>query len=58
MNDRNTLPGCFSLRKPIPPNSCENCPVKDDCQKYVAKAALKTILIEVEGIQEILRGER
>jgi hypothetical protein len=58
MND-STLPGCIGYYgKPIKPNNCESCQHAKICKKVVAKDRLKTILIEIEETEEILRGEK
>ena len=58
MND-STLPGCFSLGKPLPPNRCETCRYREDCKKYVPKTKLQAILAKLEKLEAVLReGEK
>jgi len=57
MTGDSTLPGCFSLYpKPLPPNRCENCPYREDCQKFVSKEALKPILAKLAELKQTLQG--
>jgi len=51
-----TLPGCFSLRRPLPPNKCETCRFREDCQKYVNKDVLKAILGKIAEAKAVLKG--
>jgi len=56
MND-STLPGCIGYYgKPIKPNDCDQCQYAKVCKSVVAKDRLRTILIEIEETEEILRG--
>jgi hypothetical protein len=58
MSDNGTLPGCFSLRKPLPPNRCETCRYREECKKYVLKVALQPILAKLERLETVLREAR
>jgi len=52
-----TLPGCFGyFGKPVAPNVCSLCPVKEDCQKYVPKESLKLVLDKLLELKVVLRG--
>ena len=53
-----SLPRCFALHKPVPPNDCENCAVRGLCYKVILKSDLKPILERVEKIERIIRGEK
>jgi len=55
MTGESTLPGCFAIGKPIPPNRCQNCPYRADCRKYVRKEDLKPILAKIEEIEAIIK---
>jgi hypothetical protein len=56
MTDSNSLPGCFTLQKAIPPNQCETCKFADDCKKYIAKERLKPLVSQILEVEELLRG--
>jgi multimeric flavodoxin WrbA len=58
MTDGNSLPGCFTLKKAIPPNQCETCKFADACKKYVAKDRLKPLVSKILEAEAILRGEK
>jgi len=55
MVDDSTLPGCFSLGKPLPPNRCETCKYCEDCRKYIRKDVLKAVLARIEEIEQKLK---
>jgi hypothetical protein len=57
-SDNSTLPGCFSLGKPLPPNRCETCRYAGECRRFVRKDTLKEILVRLDQIEQKLRGER
>jgi len=50
-----TLPGCFTLKRPMPPNKCENCKYREDCGKFVRKDKLKPILVMLENLEQKMR---
>jgi len=54
--EADTLPGCFSLGKPLPPNRCETCRYREDCRKYIRKGALKAVLARIEEIERKLKA--
>lgn len=52
-----TLPGCFGyFGKPVAPNVCSLCPVKEACRKYVPKELLTLILDKVSEVKIALQG--
>jgi len=50
-----TLPGCFGLKKPLPPNNCKNCQFREDCSRYVPRTTLKPLI--AHALQIVERAE-
>jgi len=55
MTDLNSLPGCFALHKPTPPNNCPSCPVKPLCKKVILKTELTALLERMAKVEEAER---
>jgi hypothetical protein len=55
MSGADSLPGCFAINKPLPPNKCETCRYREDCKRFVPKAKLEPILSKILEIEAKLR---
>jgi hypothetical protein len=58
MTGDSTLPGCFTLKRPMPPNRCETCRYREDCGRYVRRDTLTDVLRAVKEAKAIAKGEK